>query len=107
MVLVLAGTLPLCGAPGHVLAAGASAAVNDVQPSLKTVDIPVEGMTCVLCAATVKKTVRSLDGVSSVEVSLEKRTARVTYAIGTISPDRIVAAVDQLGYKAGTPREVE
>ena len=107
LLLVLAGTLLLCGAPGDVLAVGASAAVNNVQPSLKTVDIPVEGMSCVVCAATIRKTVRSLGGVSRVEVSLEKRTARVTYAAGRISPDRIAAAVDELGYKAGTPREVE
>jgi Cu+-exporting ATPase len=57
-------------------------------------------MACVVCAATVRKTVKSLDGVSRVEVSLEKRSARVTYAAGRLSPERIVAAIDKLGYKA-------
>ena len=90
-----------------VLAGGTPATVTDVKPSLKTVDIPVDGMACVVCAASVRKTVKSLDGVSRVEVSLEKRSARVTYADGRISPERIVAAIDKLGYKAGTPRDVE
>ncbi len=107
VLLVIAAAFLLSGAPGHVLAAGAAAAVNEVKPSLKTVDIPVDGMECVACAANIRKIVKSLEGVSFVEVSLEKRTARVTYAVDKISPDRIVAAVDKLGYKAGIPREVE
>jgi copper ion binding protein len=107
VLLVIAAALVLSGLPGPVLAAGTPAAVTDVQPSLKTVDIPVDGMACVVCAATVKKTVKSLDGVSRVEVSLEKRSARVTYAADRLSPERIAAAIDKLGYKAGTPREVQ
>ena len=107
VLLVLAAVFVLSGLPGPVLAAGTPAAVSDVKPSLKTVDIPVDGMACVVCAATVKKTVKSLDGVSRVEVSLEKRTARVTYAADRLWPDRITAAIGKLGYEAGTPREVE
>jgi copper chaperone CopZ len=95
------------GFAGAVLAAGTPAAVSEEKPTLRTVDIPIDGMACVVCAATVKKPVKSLDGVSKVEVSLEKRSARVTYATGRLSAERIVAAIDGLGYKAGTPREVE
>jgi len=62
-------------------------------------------MACVVCAATVKKTVKSLAGVSRVEVSLEKRGAQVTYEPDKVSPDTIVAAINKLGYKAGSPRE--
>src|SRR5229473_4994223 len=94
VLLVFAAALALSGSPGPVLAGDTSAAVSNVKPSLKTVDIPVDGMACVVCAATVKKAVKSLDGVSRVEVSLEKRTARVTYAAGRLWPDRIVAAID-------------
>src|SRR4051812_21340008 len=85
---VLAAVFVLSGLSGPVLAAGTPAAVSDVKPSLKTIEIPVDGMACVVCAATVRKTVRSLDGVSRVEVSLEKRSARVTYAEGRLSPER-------------------
>lgn len=107
LLLVLAAALTLSGLPEAVRAADTPAAVSDVQPSLKTVDIPVDGMSCVVCAATIKKTVKSLNGVSDAKVSLENRTARVTYAAETISAERIVAAIDELGYKAGTPREVQ
>lgn len=108
VLLVLAGTFLLSGLPEQGLAADvSSAAVSEVKPSLKTVDIPVEGMQCVACAAKVKSAVKSLDGVSRVEVSLGKRTARITYATDRLSPDRIVAAIDNAGYKAGSPREAE
>ena len=107
ILFVLVGAALLLGSPGYVLAAGPSSAVSESKPDLKTVIIPVEGMVCVACAATVKKTLKSLDGVFRVEVSLEKRTAQVTYAANKLSSDRIVAAVNKLGYKAGTPREVE
>jgi len=69
----------------------------------KTVVVPVAGMSCVSCAAAIKRTVKDLNGVSEVEVSLAARTMRVTYTPDVISPDRIVAAVNALGYQAGKP----
>jgi copper chaperone CopZ len=66
-----------------------------------------KGMVCVACAATVKRALKSIDGVSNVEVSLEKRTVQVTYAPDKLSPDRLVAAVNKAGYSAGAPKEVE
>jgi len=72
-----------------------------------TVIVPVTGMSCVSCAATIKRTVKNIDGVSNVEVSLAARTMRVTYAPARVSPDRIVAAVNALGYQAGTPVEAK
>jgi len=72
-----------------------------------TVVVPVTGMSCVSCAATIKQTVKNIDGVSNVEVSLAARTMRVTYAPAHVSPDRIVAAVNALGYQAGIPVEAK
>jgi copper chaperone CopZ len=90
---------------GRVLAAEASAAVADAKPSPKVVDIPVDGMACVACAASVKSAVKTLPGVVGVEVNLEKRNARVTYFANLLTPDRIVAAIDKLGYTAGMPKD--
>lgn len=68
------------------------------------VTIPVEGMSCVSCAATVKKTLQTIGGVAEVEVSLEHRTARIRYVDGKVSPDQLVAAINRLGYRARAPR---
>jgi copper chaperone CopZ len=93
--MFLLGSLP------PALAAGASGT------QVKTVVIPVEGMVCVACAATVKGALKSIAGVSHVEVNLEKRTAQVTYAPDKLSPDRLVEAINKRGYRAGVPKEVE
>ncbi|MCZ2075914.1 MAG: cation transporter [Bryobacterales bacterium] len=69
----------------------------------KTVRIPIQGMVCTVCVSNVKKALRALDGVQQVEVSLEQREAQVQYVEGKISPQELVAAINQLGYKASAP----
>lgn len=73
------------------------------SPAAKTVAIPIEGMSCAACAARVKKTLKNMPGVQTVQLSLEHRNAQVTYVEGQQSPERLVSAINQLGYKAGTP----
>ena len=107
-LLVIAALLILAAAPGRAQAEEAAAppdAQSEAKTSLHTVEIPVEGMACFGCAGTIKSTVKSLAGVLRVEVSLGKRSARVTYFGDDHVPERIVAAIDKLGYQAGTPRE--
>lgn len=76
------------------------------QSSMKTVVIPVEGMSCVACAARVKKTLGSIAGVGDVRVGLAERSVRVRFDPSRLAPERLVAAISGLGYHAGTPREV-
>lgn len=96
-------------------AANPSAAANpmqaaDVVPAAntrQTVRIPVEGMACVACAARVKKTLKAIAGVDEVEVHLGERNARVRFDSRQITADRLVAAIKELGYSAGTPVPAE
>lgn len=107
ILLVIAAGVVLLGSPASMLTAVAQPKASESKRDLKTIVLPIEGMVCVACAASVRKTIKSLDGVASVEVNLEKRSAQVTYATQKLSPDQIIAAVNKLGYRAGTPREVE
>jgi copper chaperone CopZ len=77
------------------------------EVDMKTVILPIEGMSCVACAARIKKTLTSIDGVSAVEVNLADRNARVRFAPSKLSPSRLVAAVNGLGYQASTPAEAK
>lgn len=110
LVVTISALLFFAGLPEHSLAAGASAADAEsaakAKPASRVVEIPVEGMGCISCAASIKHAVKGLTGVIRVEVSLGKRNARVTYLANLLTPDRIVAAIDKLGYAAGTPRSV-
>lgn len=76
-------------------------------PQVKTVSIPVEGMSCVSCAARVKRTLKGIDGVQFVEVSLERREATVRFSSDKVTPERLEAAINALGYKAGKSRVTE
>lgn len=74
---------------------------------LKTVIIPVEGMSCGSCVGNVKRRVHSLVGVKAIEVSLEKRQAKVSYVKGETSLEQVKKAINELGYKAGEPVEAK
>lgn len=75
--------------------------VADSQATIVT--IPIQGMSCASCVAQVKKKLKSIDGVMEVEVSLERRHARVRYLDGRVSPEHLVSAINNLGYKARIP----
>jgi copper ion binding protein len=70
---------------------------------MSIVTVPVEGMSCGSCVASVKRTVKALAGVSSVDVSLAERRARIRYDESEVTPDQIAAAIRALGYKTGPP----
>lgn len=95
--------LALIGSAAPLRAEDSVAPVSQKAADLKTMTIPVEGMVCISCAATVKRTVKAFDGVSAVEVMLTKNSVEVTYDPGRLSPDRVVAAINALGYKASPP----
>lgn len=91
---------------------GRFGAVSELQaqatgPQVKIVSIPVEGMSCVSCAARVKRTLKGIDGVQHVEVSLERREATVRFSSDKVTPERLEAAINALGYKAGKSRVTE
>ena len=59
--------------------------------------IHIEGMMCQHCKAAVEKALRAVDGVESVEVSLEDKCATVT---GSADPAALKQAVIDAGYEA-------
>lgn len=73
--------------------------------AVQKIKIPVEGMSCSACQAKVKNTIKSIDGVSSVEVSLEDKMAYVTYDTIKVKPAQIKEAINKKGYKAGKPEK--
>lgn len=60
----------------------------------------VQGMTCAACQAHVQKAVEKVDGVKTVNVNLLKNNMAVDFDEQTCSPENIISAVDNAGYKA-------
>ena len=63
----------------------------------------VKGMTCAACSAHVDKSVRKLEGVGDVNVSLLTNSMEVDFDPDAVSAERICRAVASGGYSA-SPR---
>ncbi len=59
----------------------------------------VEGMSCSHCVNAVTKALTALDGISSVDVSLENKTVAVDYDADKVSLDAIREAIEEEGYE--------
>ena len=60
--------------------------------------ISVEGMSCDHCKMAVTKALRALEGVSTVEVSLENKTVSVEFEEDRLPLDAVKRAIEGQGY---------
>ena len=88
----LLATLFLAGAVGPVLA------------TPQTVTLSVPGMTCAACPITVKKALSKVEGVSQVDVTLEKREAVVTFDDAKADTQKLTKATEDAGYPSSVKR---
>jgi mercuric ion binding protein len=68
--------------------------------ALIEVSFDVPDMTCALCPVTVKAAMSGVEGVTSVEVDLDSRTARVQFDPSLTDAAAIARASEQAGYPA-------
>jgi Cu+-exporting ATPase len=68
------------------------------------IDIPVQGMTCAACQASVQKTLQRQPGVLDASVNLMMHNAVVTYDPEVTRPEALVEAIRETGYEAEMPR---
>lgn len=71
-----------------------------LSAATKTATFAVKGWTCGSCAASTRIALKKLDGVESVKTDNEKMEATVTYDDAKIAPEKMVQAIEKLGYKA-------
>ncbi len=64
----------------------------------KKLDLPVSGMSCASCSATVQKGLSSLEGVKSADVNFASGRATVTFNPEKVSVDDFKKTVSDLGY---------
>lgn len=58
----------------------------------------VEGMSCEHCVKSVKGALGELDGVKSVEVSLEEKTVTIEYDKDSVTVEDMKNAIEDQGY---------
>ncbi|HSJ52272.1 MAG TPA: heavy metal translocating P-type ATPase [Anaerolineae bacterium] len=76
------------------------ALIRDIGYDVATAkaDLPVTGMTCANCSATIERALKRLDGVVSANVNLANERAHVEYLPGVTSLVAIQGAIRDVGY---------
>ena len=64
----------------------------------QNITLSVDKMTCASCPYIVKKSLEKVSGVKNVSVSLDDKTASVTYNDETTTIDQLIAATTGQGY---------
>ena len=76
--------------------------INAFAVEQQTIEIEVTGMTCPFCVYGTEKKLRKLEGVENVDVSLDKKKARIVMKEGqTADIDAIKKAITDAGFTAG------
>jgi Cu+-exporting ATPase len=73
------------------------------RPHDLRISLPVEGMTCAACQATVQRALNKAPGVSKATVNLMTNEATVHYDPATTDPGRLVSAINDTGYISHLP----
>jgi Cu+-exporting ATPase len=68
------------------------------MPDSKQITLPVTGMTCANCVATVERNLKKVDGVQSAMVNLSSERATVEYDPGLAGIDDLIARIQRAGY---------
>lgn len=80
-------------------------AVADGNSAVLKVKIP--SMDCAACAVGIQTKLRKQTGVVTAQVSYDTKEAVVQYDTAKLTPEKIIAAIDETGFKAepSTPKE--
>src|SRR5206468_6841340 len=76
----------------------APVAVADENSAVLTVKIP--SMDCAACALNIQSGLKKQAGVQQAQVSFDTKEAVVQFDVTKLSPEKIIAAIDQTGLKA-------
>ena len=72
---------------------------------LDIIEMPVQGMDCANCVATVRSAIAHVPGVTSVEVYLATEKASVTLDRSRVGAERIRQAIESAGYRSPAPSD--
>ena len=102
-VLIIAGAIGATALGGFAVVAqssGDATAVASAESTEARAQFAIENMTCATCPISVRKAMKRVGGVKSVEVDFETKTATVVYDPAVTTPADIAAASTNVGYPA-------
>ncbi|HTV14124.1 MAG TPA: heavy metal translocating P-type ATPase [Acidobacteriaceae bacterium] len=78
---------------------------KEVKSEVRTVTLPISGMSCAACQGHVERALRSTPGVAEANVNLLTNSARITFDAAVAHPESLIASVREAGYDADLPAE--
>ncbi len=72
------------------------------MPEEMQITLPITGMTCANCVATVERNIKKIDGVSQAVVNLSSERATVEFDPDLASLDDVIGRVERAGYDIAT-----
>ena len=64
----------------------------------KQVTLPITGMTCANCVATIERNLKKLPGIENAAVNLASERATVEFDPGQLALEQIIGEVEKVGY---------
>ncbi len=77
--------------------------MNTLQ--IKSLSLPVEGMTCASCVARVEKALKKVEGINEVNVNLATEKVTLSYDPALTDVSKFTRVVEDAGYKLLAPSE--
>ena len=74
------------------------------MPALREITLPITGMTCTNCSATVERTLRKTEGVDEASVNYASERATVRFDPVKVREDRLLERIAGAGYGVATQR---
>jgi P-type Cu+ transporter len=68
----------------------------------KQITVPITGMTCANCSATIERVTKKMPGVEDAAVNLASERGTWVYDPGLVSQDQIIARIGDIGYGVAT-----
>jgi len=82
----------------------ATTGVADEQKGLRSIELPVSGLTCANCVQAVERVLRALDGVKRATVNLAGSRAFVEYDPDQTTLQSLHEAIKSAGYRSDTAK---
>jgi P-type Cu+ transporter len=68
----------------------------------KQITVPITGMTCANCSATIERVTKKMPGVETAAINLASERGTWVYDPGLVSQDQIIARIGDIGYGVAT-----
>ncbi len=81
------------------------ALASTLLAATRSVTFEVKGWSCGSCASATRIALKKLDGVTDVSTDVAKSEAVVTYDENKVTPQKMIEAVERMGYKATVKQE--